>query len=53
MVRTASPATREALLQRSDVAEEVEQSFDYTHGGPPREHVCCPNLQRSEQVYTM
>ena len=51
MVRTASPATREALLPRSDAAE-VEQSFGHTDDGPPREHMRRPNLQRSEQVYT-
>ncbi|MDL9948646.1 hypothetical protein QSJ19_24285 [Gordonia sp. ABSL11-1] len=51
VVRTASPATRQALLDRSGVTEEVERSTISVNDGPFHEVVRRPNLERSEQVY--
>ena len=51
MVRTASHATRDALLERSGVSEELYRSNVSIDGGPFREEVRRPNLERSEQVY--
>lgn len=51
MVRTASDATRKALLERSGVSEETYRWAVSVDDGPAREEVHRPNLQRSEQVY--
>ncbi|WAM19589.1 hypothetical protein [Rhodococcus sp. JS3073] len=51
MVRTASPATREALLERSGVTEEVDRPRVSLNDGPFHEEMRRPNLERSEQVY--
>lgn len=51
MVRTASHATRDALLERSGVSEELYRSNVSIDDGPFREEVRRPNLERSEQVY--
>lgn len=51
MVRTASDATRKALLERSGVSEEIYRWAVSVDDGPAREEVHRPNLQRSEQVY--
>ena len=50
-VRTASAATREALLRRSGVAEELERTMVSENDGPFYEKVRSPNLERSRQVY--
>ncbi|ORM36114.1 hypothetical protein [Williamsia sp. 1135] len=50
-VRTASHATREALLRRSGVREEVERSMVSVNNGLFREHIRRPNLGRSRQVF--
>lgn len=51
MVRTASPATRDALLERSGVSEELDRCSVSIDDGPFREEIRRPNLERSEQVY--
>lgn len=51
MVRTASHATRDALLERSGVSEELYRWNVSIDDGPFREEVRRPNLERSEQVY--
>ena len=51
MVRTASHATRDAVLERSGVSEELYRSNVSIDDGPFREEVRRPNLERSEQVY--
>jgi hypothetical protein len=51
MVRTASHATREALLERSGVTEEIDRPRVSLNDGPFREEMRRPNLERSEQVY--
>lgn len=51
-VRTASHATREALLERSGVSEEIERWGVSVDDGPLREKIRRPNRERSEQVYT-
>ncbi|WP_232017039.1 hypothetical protein [Gordonia insulae] len=51
VVRTASPATRAALLERSEVSEDLERNLVSLNDGPFREEVRRPNLERSEQVY--
>lgn len=51
VVRTASPATRQALLERSGVSEELDRSLISINDGPFHERVRRPNLTRSEQVY--
>ncbi|EME65524.1 hypothetical protein G352_08942 [Rhodococcus ruber BKS 20-38] len=51
MVRTASHATRDALLERSGVSEELDRWSVSIDGGPFREEIRSPNLERSEQVY--
>lgn len=50
-VRTASHATREALLERSGVSEEIYRCAVSVNDGPLREELRRPNLERSEQVY--
>lgn len=50
-LRTASHATREALLRRSGVSEEVERSMVSINNGPFREHIRRPNLGRRAQVF--
>lgn len=52
MVRTDSPATREALLERSGVSEEITRSGVSVNDGPMRVETRRPNHERSEQVYT-
>lgn len=52
MVRTASRATRDALLARSGVTEELDRSMVSINDGPFQEQVRRPNLERSRQVYT-
>lgn len=52
VVRTASHATREALLERSGVSEEIDRWRVSLDDGPFREEMRRPNLERSEQVYT-
>ena len=51
MVRTASLATRKALLERSGVSEELDRSRVSINNGPFREEVRRPNLERSRQVF--
>lgn len=51
IVRTASPATREALLKRSGVSEEMAGRAVSVNDGPFREERWRPNLERSEQVF--
>lgn len=51
MVRTASHTTRETLLERSGVSEEIDRRRVSLDGGPFREETRRPNLERSEQVY--
>lgn len=51
MVRTDSPAAREALLERSGVSEEITGSRVSVNDGPIRVETRRPNLERSEQVY--
>jgi len=51
MVRTASRATRGALLARSGVTEELDRSLVSINDGPFQEQVRRPNLERSRQVY--
>ena len=51
MVRTTSHATREALLERSGVSEEIDRRRVSLYDGPSREEMRRPNLERSEQVY--
>ncbi|MXP20175.1 hypothetical protein GIY30_02160 [Gordonia sp. HNM0687] len=51
VVRTASPQTRTALLQRSSVSEELERTMISENDGPFYEEVRRPNLERSKQVY--
>ena len=51
MVRTASPATREALLKRSGVSEEMAGRAVSVDDGPFRGERWRPNLDGSEQVY--
>ncbi|QBJ98064.1 hypothetical protein ERC79_20540 [Rhodococcus sp. ABRD24] len=51
MVRTASHATRDALLEWSGVSEELDRWNVSIDDGPFREEVRRPNLERSEQVY--
>ncbi|MFE5117588.1 hypothetical protein ACFQ9D_16590 [Arthrobacter koreensis] len=50
-VRTASHTTREALLRRSGVSEEIYRWAVSVNDGPSLEEVHRPNLKRSEQVY--
>lgn len=52
MVRTASHASREALLERSGVREETYEWLVSDDDGPSHEMTRRPNLERSEQVYT-
>lgn len=52
MVRTASHASREALLERSGVSEETYEWLVSDDDGPSHEMTRRPNLERSEQVYT-
>jgi hypothetical protein len=52
VVRTESPATRNALLERSEVSEDLERNLVSLNDGPFHEEVRRPNLERSEQVYT-
>lgn len=51
-VRTASSASRDALLERSGVSDDVERSLVIVNDGPVQEDVRRPNLERGEQVYT-
>ena len=51
MVRTASHTTREALLERSGVSEEIDRRTVSLNDGPFHEEMRRPNLERSEQVY--
>lgn len=51
VVRTESPATRNALLERSEVSEDLERNMVSINDGPFHEEVRRPNLERSEQVY--
>lgn len=52
MVHTESRATREALLERSSVSEEITGSSVSSNNGPIRVETRRPNLERSEEVYT-
>jgi hypothetical protein len=52
VVRTASRASRDGLLARSGVTEELDNSMVSINDGPFEEHVRRPNLERSRQVYT-
>lgn len=52
MVRTASPAARDALLKRSGVTEEIAGQAVSVDDGPFRAERWRPNLERSEQVYS-
>lgn len=51
LVHTASLATREALLRRSGVSEELERTMISLNDGPVEEQVRRPNLDRNQQVY--
>ncbi|WP_235189567.1 hypothetical protein [Williamsia sp. D3] len=51
MVRTASHATRKALLERSGVSEELDRSLVSINNGPIRAEVRRPNLERPRQVF--
>jgi hypothetical protein len=51
MVRTASHATRAALLERSGVSEELDRSLVSINNGPFREEVRRPNLERPKQMF--
>jgi hypothetical protein len=51
IVRTASHTTREALLERSGVTEEIDRRTVSLNDGPFREEIRRPNLERREQVY--
>ncbi|HEY9314845.1 hypothetical protein [Williamsia sp.] len=51
VVRTASQATRDALLARAGVTEELDRSMVSINDGPFQEEVRRPNLERSRQVY--
>ena len=51
MVRTASHTTREALLERSGVSEEIDRQRVSLNDGPFREEMRRPNLERGDQVY--
>lgn len=51
MVRTASHATRTALLERSGVSEELDRSLVSINNGPFREEVRRPNLERPKQMF--
>lgn len=50
-MRTASHTTREALLERSGVSEEIDRRRVGLDDGPFREEMRRPNLEHSEQVY--
>ncbi|WP_010540022.1 hypothetical protein [Dietzia alimentaria] len=51
MVRTASITSREALLKRSGVSEEITGTTVSINDGPFRSETRRPNLERSTQVY--
>lgn len=52
VVRTTSADTRDALLGRSEVSEELDRTLVIVDDGTFHEEVNRPNLERSEQVYT-
>lgn len=51
-MRTTSADTRDALLGRSEVSEELDRTLVIVDDGTFHEEVNRPNLERSEQVYT-